>query len=97
MDKVVPIILVNEKNHNIEGKGNTKNAQDEDEEGSSEENLDVMFKVKIEKAEPVGVKISKRNTCIITIIQADANEAEAIQEEKLMAYFLDAREPSWGQ
>ncbi len=96
MDKIVPIILVNDKAHQIEGKGNTKK-EDEEEEGSSEENLDVMFKVKIEKAEPVMVKISKRNTCIITILQADANDAEAIQEEKLMAYFLDAREPSWGQ
>jgi len=96
MDKIVPIILVNDKAHQIEGKGNTKK-EDEEEEGSSEENLDVMFKVKIEKAEPVMVKISKRNTCIITILQEDANEAEAIQEEKLMAYFLDAREPSWGQ
>jgi len=37
-----------------------------------------MFKVKIEKAEPLGVKVSKRKTCIITILQGEENEKEAI-------------------
>jgi len=97
MDKIVPIILVNDKSHQIEGKGNTKAADERADDGSSEESLDVMFKVKIEKAEPVGVKISKKNTCIITILQTDENEAEAVQEEKLLQYFLDAKEPTWGQ
>lgn len=56
-----------------------------------------MFKVKIEKAEPEAVKISKRNTCIVTIVQSNGNEAEAIQEEKLLQYFLESKSPSWGQ
>lgn len=74
MHKVVPVMLVNEKiNTNMEGtKGKTED------NGEDSEILDLMFKVKIEKAEPLGVKISKRNTCIITILQTEEQGKEAI-------------------
>lgn len=34
-----------------------------------EEAVDLMFRVLIHKAEPEGVKISKKNVCIVTIVQ----------------------------
>jgi len=97
MGKVVHVELVSEKQQELEG--NTKKAQveDEDDVDSGDEALDVMFKVKIEQAEPLGVKISKRNTCIVTILQGEDIDKEAIQEEKLLQYFLESKEPSWGQ
>ena len=62
MTKVVPVMLVNEK---VGGEGTKGKTEDN---GDDTESPDLMFKVKIEKAEPLGVKISKRNTCIITIL-----------------------------
>jgi len=55
-----------------------------------------MFKVLIHKAEPEGVKISKKNVCIVTIVQQDEAHGED-ETEKLLNYFLQVREPSWGQ
>jgi hypothetical protein len=42
----------------------TANGSDEEES----EEPDLKFKVKIEEAQPEGVKLSKRNTCIISIL-----------------------------
>lgn len=42
-----------------------------DEDSDSEEDCDVMFQVKLFKPEPAGVKISKRNTCVVTICKND--------------------------
>jgi len=63
MDKSVSIVLEN-PNQQME-----KESQ-HDFSGSDEENEKVnpVFKVKICKAEPIGVKLSKRNTCMVTII-----------------------------
>jgi len=36
----------------------------------------VLFRVKIEKPEPEGVKVSKRNTCYVTITSSDEFEKE---------------------
>lgn len=91
MDKTIPVLLVNDKiGVNMEG---TKKASSEDGESDAP---DLMFKVKIEKAEPVGVKISKRNTCIITILQNEEQNKD-VAEEKLLEYFLASKEPSWSQ
>ena len=61
----VPITLVNKPviGQDLIGK------QDKTEEGeeSSDEEVDVMFQVKLYSPEPAGVKISKRNTCVVTI------------------------------
>jgi hypothetical protein len=35
-----------------------------------------MFKIKLEKAEPQGVKISKKNVCIVTIVQNEEAQKE---------------------
>jgi hypothetical protein len=61
-----------------------------------EEVQDVMFKVLIQKAQPEEVKVSKKNMCTVTIVQGEnlSNEDEG---ENMLQYFLDVREPSWGQ
>lgn len=71
-EKVVPILLVNDKVHHIDGKtlgaaGKPDEDDAEDESGAGDAQ-DVMFMVKIEKAEPEEVKISKKNVCFVTIL-----------------------------
>jgi len=96
MDRTVSISIVNEKVHHIDGKPPGKTA-DGDENSEEEEALEVMFKVIIEKAEPEGVKISKRNCAIVTIVSGGEEETHMMQEQKLLEYFLSTREPSWAQ
>lgn len=55
-----------------------------------------MFKVLLHKAEPEGVKISKKNICIVTIVQQD-DEIGEDESEYLLNYFLQVREPTWAQ
>lgn len=62
-----------------------------------EEVLDVMFKVKIERAEPEGVKISKKNVCFVTIVQNDEAHKQEDEQMKLLKYFCESKEPSWMQ
>ena len=49
----------------------------------------------MEKPEPEGVKLSKKNVCIITI---DKSEEEGMgnEHQKLLQYFLDQENPTWG-
>jgi hypothetical protein len=60
MDRTVSISIVNDKVHHIDGKPPGKTAEG-DENSEDEELIEVMFKVIIEKAEPEGVRLSKRN------------------------------------
>lgn len=96
MDRTVSISIVNDKVHHIDGKPPAKTA-DGEENSEEEEALEVMFKVIIEKSEPVGVKISKRNCAIVTIVSGGEEETQMMQEQKLLEYFLSTREPSWPQ
>lgn len=65
------------------------NKKDEDEESDSEEGEpDVMFKVKLEKPEPAGVKISKKNVCLVTISKSEEIDKEEEDKRKLIEYFL---------
>ena len=92
--QTIPIMLVTEKN-NLES---TKKADDEGgEDGSESDSADLMFKVKIEKAEPEGVKVSKKNTCLVTILQNESEGSNAIAQENLLQYLIDNKEPSWSQ
>ena len=75
MDRTVSISIVNDKVHHIDGKPPGKTADGED-NSEEEEALEVMFKVIIEKSEPVGVKISKRNCAIVTIVSGGEEETQ---------------------
>jgi hypothetical protein len=74
MTKVVPINLVNDKLNNLEGVGRTGGREDDGQGSESNEVDERMFKVKIEKAEPKGVKVSKKNCAIITIVSGGEEE-----------------------
>lgn len=65
-------------------------------EADIEDPEDLMFKIIIEKAMPEGVRISKRNVCIVTITQSDEEEIE-VEGDMLLKYFLSAKEPNWAQ
>lgn len=53
--------------------------EDEDEgEGEEEEgDPDLIFKVKLDKPEPLGVKISKKNVCLVTLLRNDEEDKMA--------------------
>jgi solute carrier family 8 (sodium/calcium exchanger) len=68
----------------------------EDEE-ESEEECDLIFKVRLDKPEPAGVKISKRNICLVSICNGHHHEKEDDDHAKLIEYFLNNQNPSWMQ
>ena len=75
-EKTVQIKLVNERNRQIESKtiGTTKIDEDDKEDEEDQEDIpDVMFKVRIDKAEPNLVKVSKKNVCFVTINNSTDN------------------------
>lgn len=59
-----------------------KEPGDEEEEKSEEEHSeeaepDLIFKVKLDKPEPQGVKISKKNVCLVTLVRNDEEDKMA--------------------
>ena len=90
-EKTIPIKLVTEKvSPPIDDKK-------EEDGGSEDEECDVIFKIKLEKPEPNGVKISKKNVCLVTITKnEDAANAED-DKQKLIEYYLSQQEPTWKQ
>jgi hypothetical protein len=67
--KIVPIkLLANDNAHIDLADIGTKS---DDGAIDAQEAMDLMFKILIHKAEPEGVKISKKNVCIVTIIHDD--------------------------
>jgi hypothetical protein len=75
MDKMFHINLVTDDN---EKKDNKTDGKVNDSGSESNEYNEVMFKVKIDKAEPAGVRISKRNCAIITIVSGGEEESKMI-------------------
>jgi solute carrier family 8 (sodium/calcium exchanger) len=99
-EKTISIKLVNDKMiQHIDGKtiGNKvdQDDMDVDQQGHHEELQDVMFKIKLEKAEPQGVKISKKNVCLVTIVQNEDAQRDQDDHAKLMDYFMQSQEKSW--
>lgn len=68
---------------------------DVEQQGLYTELQDVMFKVKLDKAEPQGVKISKKNVCLVTIVQNEDVQKEQEGHAKLMEYFMLSQEKTW--
>lgn len=65
-------------------------------EESEEELPDLVFKVKLENPEPMGVKISKKNVCLVTIVHSEEEERDAASQRKLITFYLEQQDPSWG-
>ena len=56
---------------------------------------DVMFKVTLSKPTPEGVKLSSKNSCIVTIEQDDGGDDA--DGEKLLDFFMTKNEATWKQ
>ena len=54
-----------------------------------------MFKVKLEKPEPAGVKISKKNVCLVTISKNEEFDAEEDAKRRLIEYYLNQKDVTW--
>ena len=65
------------------------------EEESSEEECDVIFKVKLEKPEPTEVKISKKNVCLVTIVKGNEEGMLGDESKKLLEFYLSQQEATW--
>ena len=100
-EKIVSIMLVKDSNGQYNSNSKTANGnktgEEDEEENENEETHDVIFKVKLEKAEPSQVKISKKNICFVTIVQNEEVQKEQDDHAKMIAYFLASKDPSWGQ
>lgn len=77
-------VIIKLVNENIKAGDNPKEFKDEDdeereeeEEGSEEGEPDLIFKIKLDKPEPAGVKISKKNVCLVTIVRSDEEDKNA--------------------
>lgn len=69
--------------------------EEDDEDESDEGEPDVMFKVKLEKPEPAGVKISKKNVCLVTISKSEEIDKEEEDKRRLIEYFLSQKDVTW--
>jgi solute carrier family 8 (sodium/calcium exchanger) len=54
-----------------------------------------MFKVKLEKPEPAGVKISKKNVCLVTISKNEEFDQEEEDKRKLIEFYMAQKEVTW--
>lgn len=97
-EKIVKIQLMTDNEDKInETQDKGKEDGDDIEEASEkDEAADLMFKVLLLNPSPEGVRISKKNICIVRISQEDQSNVED-ENEKLLQYFLQVREPTWGQ
>jgi hypothetical protein len=59
----------------IESKTATNQVDEDDMDINNDNNdevSDVMFKIVLEKSDPAEVKISKKNVCVVTIVQSES-------------------------
>lgn len=96
------IKLVNEKLGATDNIKEFKDLGDDDmgsveEEGSEEGEPDLIFKVKLDKPEPNGVKISKKNVCLVTLVRSEEEDKNAASQRKLIEFYLAMKEPTWSQ
>ena len=69
----------------------------EENKDESEEDVDLIFKVKLDKPEPEEVKIQKKNICLVTIVHSEDNDKAEEDKQKLIEFFLQQQDPSWAQ
>jgi len=58
--------------------------------------LEKKFKIRLENPKPDNVKISKHNLCQVTILPAEKQSA-VVEHQKLVEYFLEQKDVTWGQ
>ena len=62
--------------------------QSEEKDEEDTEEPDIIFKVKLHKPEPNGVKISKKNICLVTIMKGDGFDKEEAEKQKLIDFYM---------
>lgn len=67
---------------------NEEEEKDGSGEGSEEDDPDLIFKVKLDKPEPQGVKISKKNVCLVTLVKSEDEDKMLASQRKLIEYYL---------
>jgi hypothetical protein len=67
----------------------------DNEKDSEVENPEKMFKVVLSEPKPDNLQISKKNVCIITILQNSEGDKELMREKALLEYFFEQQEPTW--
>ena len=95
-EKIINVTLVAEKIPNIQEKEIDDN-QVAEENGSEEEEMDRIFKIKLEKPEPSEVKISKKNVCMVTIVQHEDVDKDEEDKQKLIEFYMSQADPTWAQ
>jgi hypothetical protein len=53
--------------------------------------------VKLDCPEPKGVKISKKNVCLVTIVRNEEFNKNEESQRKMIEFYLAQREPTWSQ
>ena len=81
-----------EFNQKIQDEGSDEPVQ-ESEEGDP----DLIFKVKLDSPEPKGVKISKKNVCLVTIVRNEEFNKNEESQRKMIEFYLAQRDPTWSQ
>ena len=76
---------------------NEEEEKEGSEEGSEEGEPDLIFKVKLDKPEPAGVKISKKNVCLVTLVKSEDEDKMLASQRKLIEFYLQMQDPSWSQ
>lgn len=96
-ERTINIDIINERHPQIQSKtiGSAKVDNEDDQDDGEKPNL--MFKVKIEKAEPSIVKVSKKNICYVTIDQNEQEDNVGQGQAELIKFFINSKDKSWGQ
>lgn len=56
-----------------------------------------MFKVIIESPEPAGLKISKKNACVVEIKEDSKSTSAKIEHTNMINFFVAQKNPSWSE
>jgi hypothetical protein len=96
-EKIVHINLIDGRVPKNESEKTTGAGINDDEEEVEEEDedLDIKFKLIVEQPEPNHVKVSKKNCCVISILQS-GNIDNAREHVNLIAHFVQNKNPTWG-
>jgi hypothetical protein len=96
-EKIIHINLIDAKIPKIDDREKPQvGIQNDDEEvEEEEEQVDIKFKLIVDSPEPNHVKVSKKNCCVISILQ-EGNIDNAKEHVNLIAHFVQNKNPTWG-
>ena len=72
----------------VDGSEVSTSSKKKKKKGDDEDDFGPKFKVIIERAEPAGVKISKKNCCTIEVRSGEIDEVLEEEQNKLINYYV---------